>query len=239
MNALEFNPGQFRKSALPSESFAARFAPKLYPEGSASIPEKMRLESRRNIREFVTVMSKIYEGFQEPIVDVACGYRTNFSEATAFNSNNEISYIAFDHYIPENVEPYPPDFAASVYEIPLPDRSAGTVLCTETLEHLENPVAAIAELARILKTGGTLLITVPGRDIPIHEKYPFQDDFGRFSPEQLQQLLEQNGIGEISMERRWFEDEDGKIKEINLFAVGKKLDESSSLRRQPASNIVN
>ncbi len=41
------------------------------------------------------------------------------------------------------------------------DESFDTVICVEGLEHTENPLQAIRELARLLKPGGHLIISVP------------------------------------------------------------------------------
>jgi len=46
-------------------------------------------------------------------------------------------------------------------QLPLPDKSVDVVTLLAVLEHLEKPVATLAEVKRILKPGGTLLITVP------------------------------------------------------------------------------
>jgi SAM-dependent methyltransferase len=45
--------------------------------------------------------------------------------------------------------------------IPFPDASFDNVLCTEVLEHAEDPLTLIAEMERVLKPGGTLLATIP------------------------------------------------------------------------------
>ncbi len=45
--------------------------------------------------------------------------------------------------------------------LPYPDASFDLVLLTEVIEHLENHRAAICELARVLKPGGTLIVTTP------------------------------------------------------------------------------
>ena len=52
---------------------------------------------------------------------------------------------------------------ASLHAIPLPDRSIDSVLCLEVLEHLAEPAAALAELARVARHA--LILSVP------HEPY--------------------------------------------------------------------
>ncbi|MDB5361830.1 MAG: hypothetical protein JWO51_3127 [Rhodospirillales bacterium] len=46
--------------------------------------------------------------------------------------------------------------------LPLPDACVTRVICTEVLEHVDDPTAFIAELARVGQPGALYLITVPG-----------------------------------------------------------------------------
>jgi ubiquinone/menaquinone biosynthesis C-methylase UbiE len=52
---------------------------------------------------------------------------------------------------------------ASVYELPFADASFDCVIISEVLEHLGEDDRALAEIARILKPGGTLAASVPRR----------------------------------------------------------------------------
>ena len=53
------------------------------------------------------------------------------------------------------------DLVCDILSIPVLDNSFDHVLCTEVLEHVPKPVDAVRELSRVLKSGGTLILTVP------------------------------------------------------------------------------
>ena len=69
--------------------------------------------------------------------------------------------------------------------IPFADASFDSVLCTEVLEHAEDPASLIAEMLRVLRPGGTLLATVPFSARVHHTPY----DFYRFTPFRLETLF--------------------------------------------------
>jgi SAM-dependent methyltransferase len=45
--------------------------------------------------------------------------------------------------------------------LPFPDDTFDHIICSEVMEHIPDDAAAAAELARVLKPGGTLAVTVP------------------------------------------------------------------------------
>jgi SAM-dependent methyltransferase len=49
----------------------------------------------------------------------------------------------------------------SALELPFPDATFDRVIAAEVLEHIPNDEAAIAELSRVLRPGGTMAVTVP------------------------------------------------------------------------------
>jgi ubiquinone/menaquinone biosynthesis C-methylase UbiE len=53
------------------------------------------------------------------------------------------------------------DLVSDITAIPAPDASFDVVLCTEVLEHVPDPLAALRELARLVRPGGTAIITAP------------------------------------------------------------------------------
>ncbi len=72
------------------------------------------------------------------------------------------------------------DYVSEIDAIPVPDEAFDAVLCTEVIEHVPEPIRALNELARILKPGGTLLLTAP-LGSGLHQlPYHF---YGGFTPE--------------------------------------------------------
>lgn len=83
------------------------------------------------------------------------------------------------------------DVVSDIHSIPLPDASFDAVLCTEVLEHLAEPIAALREMARLLRHGGQLILTAPlgsGLHQMPHHYY------GGFTPEWYRLFLPQAGL---------------------------------------------
>jgi SAM-dependent methyltransferase len=78
------------------------------------------------------------------------------------------------------------DLVADVEELPLAAGSVGTVLALSTFEHVSRFWRGFAEIRRVLRPGGALLVTCPFY-FHIHA-HP--DDYWRFTPSALELLLE-------------------------------------------------
>jgi SAM-dependent methyltransferase len=72
----------------------------------------------------------------------------------------------------------------------VPDQRFDSVVCHQVLEHVKNPMAAAAELARVLKPGGLAVISIPH----LSRRHELPHDYYRFTPEGLRHVLESAGF---------------------------------------------
>ena len=117
------------------------------------------------------------------------------------------------------------DIVSDILSIPLPDHSIDVVMCTEVLEHIPDPAAAIKEFGRLVKPGGYLLITAPFASLTHFAPYHFASGLSRFFYEKY---LPENGfeIMKLDFNGNFFEyvaQENRRIKSIAAKYAGKKL----------------
>lgn len=80
---------------------------------------------------------------------------------------------------------------ADLQQMPRVDSASfDTILCTQVLEHLPRPGAALAEIARVLRPGGALILSAPHLSM-LHE---LPHDYFRFTAPGLRSLLEAQGL---------------------------------------------
>ena len=84
----------------------------------------------------------------------------------------------------------PVDFISSAVHLPVAAASFDSILCTEVLEHVPDPLATWREFHRVLRPGGRVLLSTP-MYWPPHE-LPF--DFYRYPEHGLRWLVTQSGF---------------------------------------------
>lgn len=117
-----------------------------------------------------------------PVLDVGCGempFRRFLGAGALYTGLDVKAAGAFgmDHH-PEIV-------VFDGLNIPFPDDEFAHVLCIEVLEHAADPVGLIAEMRRVLRPGGTLVVTVPFSARVHHAPH----DYHRFTKFQLARMF--------------------------------------------------
>lgn len=112
------------------------------------------------------------------LLDVGCGikpYEPFFAGAVA-------------EYVGVDVANAAAELEGTVEEIPVPDGSFDLVLCTQTLEHAEDPARAVRELRRVVAPGGRVLASTHG----VQVYHPNPDDYWRWTHAGLERLFREN-----------------------------------------------
>jgi SAM-dependent methyltransferase len=129
---------------------------------------------------------------QGAVLDVGCGaqpFRPLLRPGTQYIGIDTTDAKAhFGYEMPDTLY-----FSGVIW--PLEDRSVDVILCTETLEHLPDPNVLLREAARVLRSGGRMIMTVP-----FAARWHFiPHDYWRYTPSSLKNLLETNGFEHIAI----------------------------------------
>jgi len=87
------------------------------------------------------------------------------------------------------------DVFSRLEELPVPDESFDAVLCTQVIEHLQNPSGCVRELHRALRRGGVLYLTAPMAQA--EHQVPF--DYFRYTSFGLRLMLEEAGFRDFQI----------------------------------------
>jgi len=111
----------------------------------------------------------------------------------------------------------------------LPDHTYDFVICEQVLEHVADPWRAAANLRRLCRPGGLVLVSTPFL-IRVH---PAPDDYWRFTDAGLEQLLSRAGL-EVLWVRTW-----GNAACVRAnFRIWKRRRPWHSLRNDPRLPVV-
>ncbi len=83
------------------------------------------------------------------------------------------------------------DYLGNIWEIDERAETFDAILCTEVLEHIPYPGETIREFSRLLKAGGTLILTAPSNCLRHMDPYFF---YSGFSDRWFEALLKKHGL---------------------------------------------
>jgi SAM-dependent methyltransferase len=128
------------------------------------------------------------------------------------------------------------DILSDITDIPVPDASFDAVLCTEVLEHVSDAVPVLKELNRVLKPGGTLIITAPFCSMTHFAPYHYATGFSRYFYEHH---LERDGfeIVDLVENGNFFEFVAQQVRQVDHFAR-RYAEMNCSRMERMASQIV-
>jgi SAM-dependent methyltransferase len=135
---------------------------------------------RQCIKDFVSIAS-VTLPIKEPIYEfgsLQVPGQEGFADLRPLFPNAE--YIGCDMRSGTGV-----DEILNLHDIDKPEESVGTVLCLDTLEHVEYPYNALKEIHRILRPDGIAIISSVMK-FRIHS-HPY--DYWRFTPEAFKSIL--------------------------------------------------
>jgi SAM-dependent methyltransferase len=72
------------------------------------------------------------------------------------------------------------DLVCDIVDIPVSNQSFDAIICSEVFEHLPDPALAVREFSRILKKGGTLILTAPFDSLVHFAPYYYATGFSEF-----------------------------------------------------------
>ncbi|MFQ5555750.1 MAG: class I SAM-dependent methyltransferase [Acidimicrobiia bacterium] len=134
------------------------------------------------------LMRRLREHGTGALLDVGCG-------AMPYRDRLEGVFTEYDGLDIERRSPDVKYLASATDMACVAAESYDTVLCSEVLEHISRPEAALAELARVLRSGGTLVLSVPFL-ARLHEE---PHDYYRYTRHGLQELLGRSGFTSIDI----------------------------------------
>ncbi|WOJ92967.1 methyltransferase domain-containing protein [Congregibacter variabilis] len=143
----------------------------------SELDKAIYLKIRENVARFIKLNASKFDAPSMKVLDVA---PQDHAGAKQFFVTSDVFTADID---PDSGADYIIDICQRNFNVP--DGSFDIVVCTEVLEHTLQPFAAVAELRRMLKPKGVLLLTTPF-NFRIHGPLP---DCWRFTEHGLRALL--------------------------------------------------
>lgn len=114
------------------------------------------------------------------VLDVGCGRKPYYP----FFAASALEYVGVDSG--DNPDA---DVRGTIEDLPFDDDSFDVVVCTQVLEHCNDPALAVSELHRVTRPGGCALVSTHG----VQAYHPSPVDHWRWTHSGLERLFQMNG----------------------------------------------
>jgi SAM-dependent methyltransferase len=142
-------------------------------------------------RGLVDALARVLAAVDDEVLDVGCG-RKPYQKFTRAHR-----YVGVDIDTPATRALAAADVFYDGRRLPFPDASFDTVICSQVLEHVFEPDAFVRELARVLRPGGRLVLSVPF----VWDEHEQPQDYARYSSFGLRALLERAGFTLVELRK--------------------------------------
>ncbi len=125
------------------------------------------------------------------IIDIGGGLRISKEKSNRFDPKRAwiLPHLEGHEYVVMDPVPdFSPDIVGDIHHMPFEDGSEEAIVCIAVLEHVEDPIRAVSEMHRVLRTGGTCFVYVPFL-FYYHAEVGYYKDYWRFSHDALQLLF--------------------------------------------------
>ncbi len=202
-------------SRSPSHPLAKHPLDNIHPQFKCSVPASHRtflhtLMLEASLKQCGALVTGV-------TLDVGCGrkpYEKNFFAGAE-------KYVGLDYLTDRST----PDVVGSATAIPLADTSFDTVVSTEVLEHVPDPLKALREMYRVLKPGGHLILSTP-MYWPRHE-VPY--DYFRYPYDGLLHLVKESGFELVQLFSR------GR----SYAFIGQVIQQTQPISAKPVNWLIN
>lgn len=191
------------------------------PPASIYMPEN-HMDKLYNSRNFLvrfvhrnrlkTIVSLLPDQSSFKILDAGCGEGHLLELLNQFNSQNEYYGVDLTQEALVKAQercPLAHLSQADLKNIKFPDNFFDFIVCTETLEHIDDYKKVIIELKRVLKPGGRLIITFPNEILWTISRFflgrrPIKvvDHINFFTPPKIGQVVDLKIIKKIGLPLR-------------------------------------